>query len=242
VNTKDVNQAVQLMLASVPSPGEEAAVRRKAEILCDFATELNREFFARIGVTDIETIDSNCLANDLGGEVPDGKSFLADAFRSLTLNIPSSDLRTREDSDLHVEVVFCFTRVMLREKGSSRYRRPMTYEDAARYIVYFFAEQIMMMMRKNNWYDDLGDLFDKIERVFRRTDLPPGKIRYAILEGQSFHDHLEEMTVLVPGEDKYVMISGSDCPVLGAGYHADHIKDIVREGRCEHCGWVAERQ
>lgn len=85
-----------------------------------------------------------------------------------TLNARADQVGTDELDTAH-EFVFCKTRVIMGD--GVKLRTVFTYEEAARFILYWIMEKILQIGRKNNWdrLAQMPNLFDRMATLFNET-------------------------------------------------------------------------
>mgnify|MGYP001596821738 FL=1 len=169
---------VNEICAAIGSQSEDLAKARK---LIDFGEKVSEEILIRAGFTkpvlhkedwvpDRESFDANQLANslDLPEYTPDDHIL----SQTLTLyNVPTAlNVRNRDVGTKTIpiasEFIFCKRRVIVGD--GVKVRQVMTYEEAARYIVFWFAEKILQIIRKNEWdrMRSMPDLYDRLAELW----------------------------------------------------------------------------
>jgi hypothetical protein len=167
MGTKDLISSLCSVCAGVDGVN---GPKQWAECLINFSVETSKEVLRIAGFKEVNDSELKPRFNDnmLADKYP-----LPDGYRppdvvheySLWLVDVSSSLDTWE-SDLKIrhEFVFCKTRVIDWDDKNSRVRRVLTYEETARFIVFWFAENILRIIRKNRWdrIQQLPDLYDRL--------------------------------------------------------------------------------
>jgi hypothetical protein len=146
----------------------------KAEAICRFATQASRAVLERAGVDfrkDPKRWSQNQLADaePRDCDTPYDSDFLATLFLN---KVPSTldrkiDRCLPQDPAKLSEHIFLFKRdgrVHEMDLKTDKTRRVLTYEETARFVVFWFAERIIQITRKNEWdrVRELPDLFDRL--------------------------------------------------------------------------------
>jgi len=145
----------------------------KAHAIWGFALRTSEAILDRAGFDplDIKLWQANQLAEAEPRDGDDDResSFIATLWLTRvpsTLDaVPLSDTATYDAKA--IEHTFLFLkggRVEERDPKTRRVRRVLTYEETARFVVFWFAERIIQIIRKNEWdrVRELPDLFDRI--------------------------------------------------------------------------------
>lgn len=155
------------MINNIPQTNE--ASRHKAKILQDFATKVSEEILRRAGFDekDSEQWRSNLLAIVAGIPYTDVPQDTIGRCGLFLRNLPSS--LTGEDGNISLAhaLVFGNNRVIELNDKTGKPRRVMSYEETARFLVFWLQIKILEISRKNNWdrISGLPDLYDRIEAM-----------------------------------------------------------------------------
>jgi len=156
-----------------PHVWEEADSRRRADAIVSFACSVSEEVLKRAGITKdlpgwrfyLLAIASDQLAERpedyVGASNPSGQGRL---LMSLNLYSVPSDLSVYRGPGVAHTLIFCCDRVLFWDSPHDRPFCSKSYEDAARFVIFWLAEKILQIIRKNNWdrVSELPDLFDRL--------------------------------------------------------------------------------
>jgi hypothetical protein len=144
----------------------ESEDEKKGELLTSFTEKLSEQILLRAGLTkDSEDWEANLLA--LALDPPD--YYAPDDYlpiQALTCyNVPTAlNARSRDvgTKPMAQEFIFCRKRVVMGD--GTKIRQVLTYEETARFLVFWFAEKIMQIIRKNQWdrMQHMPELFDRL--------------------------------------------------------------------------------
>ena len=174
---------------------QDLADEHKARVICEFADKVSDEVLHRAGYVWPEDFDdtagrdmwnANEIAVDLEGDVCEDAPL--DCFRSLLLpNVPAT-LTAREHPNEATELLFGKGRVLDWNKKYHRPNRVMSYEEAARFVVFALAEKILQIIRKNEWDQmrRMVDLYDRLAHVW--THKQQGFVFLQIIPDESGDD------------------------------------------------------
>lgn len=156
-----IENAMKALLGAIREQAPEDW-KGKAEIIGEFATGLSEMIADRLGM-DADDLKF-AWAIDEG---PDGWKDLLDnrppdILFELQLSRVSSSLVVDQDSE--IMLLFCKGRVLDRTIGTGKNRRVMTYEETARFVLFWFAEKLIQIIRKNH-YDRVEKLPNLLDRL-----------------------------------------------------------------------------
>lgn len=169
-------KAVQDMLAAVPNSQDQLeTARQKADIIMTFAEQVAERLLAAFGTTS-NSNPTNCLA--AGGIDPD----VPDSFTALHLGTCNPSLlpqNSNGDFMIAWAIEFCPERVLCRpastyytpgEETEDEWLPPMTYEEAARFVIFHLMEQILQVVRAMPWdrAQNALPLLDRMETLIER--------------------------------------------------------------------------
>jgi hypothetical protein len=160
--------------------GSETEDLAKARKLIEFGEKVSEEVLIRAGfmkltlksdwLPDRESFDANQLAQalDLPDYAPDDyihRQTLTLYHVPTALNARNHDVGTKS-IPIASEFIFCKRRVIVGD--GIKVRQVMTYEEVARYIVFWFAEKILQIIRKNEWdrMRTMPDLYDRLAELW----------------------------------------------------------------------------
>lgn len=141
--------------------------KKASEQLITFSEEVSHEVLRRAGFVSPHELQPNQLALRLDGVAENAPDDMLEGSNILELyNVPASLDAVHAPKMAHA-FVFCAARVLDWDDEKERARRVMTYEEAARFILFWFAEKILQIIRKNEWdrVRTLPDLFDRLNSV-----------------------------------------------------------------------------
>lgn len=172
-----INQTVSYLISELRSiPKDTNAVersKRKVNIILEFAEKASKRILKE---ADFEYDDdegdvfyANMMAHGIATDgVPDDCFEVSDTSLYLKkvspfLNATDYDASFSESNKLH-ELVFGIDRVLDWDGKNYKIIRVMSYEEAARLVIFFFAENILNIMRENKWdrIEKLPDLYDRL--------------------------------------------------------------------------------
>jgi hypothetical protein len=164
---KMIQIAIDNLCAALGSaPQASDSFVEKAEILHDFAIKVSEEVLRRAGIDKVKNEDlweNNQLVVQAG--IPDSGA-PPDALFSLYLQgVPSTLTGTYDSFSLAHDLVCCDDRVLLWKNGDNgKFTKIFTYEEAARFLIFWLAEKILQIIRKNEWdrMKEMPDLFDRL--------------------------------------------------------------------------------
>ncbi len=118
-----------------------------------------------------------------------------DALKTASLqlhNIPTS-LDATHDSPLAHEFVFCKRRVLEWDGKRDRAHRVLTYEETARFVLFWLAEKILQITRKNEWdrVQKMTDLYERLHDVIFAPEEEPLQTAEEVSEELGFLHDLE---------------------------------------------------
>jgi hypothetical protein len=166
----------------VPQGDEEW--QRKAEIIGEFADRVSDYVLKKAGFNKKSTRNQDLWsANSIAKSQIDPEAMPDDCFTVLWLcNVPASFTTNRDYFNIAHEIAFCSKRVLLVESDytddSCKILKVMTYEEAARFVIFWLAEKILQIIRKNNWdrVKELPDLFDRLATFFVAEPQPTQRL------------------------------------------------------------------
>lgn len=172
-----INQTISYLISELRSiPKDTSAVERskhKANIILEFAEKASKRILKE---ADFEYDDdegdilyANMMAHGTAIEgVPDDCFTVNDTSLFLKkvpplLDATDFDASLSKSNLLH-ELVFGIDRVLDWDGENYKIKRIMSYEEAARLIIFFLAENILNIMRENKWdrIEKLPDLYDRL--------------------------------------------------------------------------------
>ncbi len=162
-------------LAQVPEGGDEW--QKKAKIICDFSLGVAAEVLRRVGFNDpgSEEWKANLMVDVFQGNNIDFPP--PDMFASLyLLNTPTAlDLTEEYLADYDHHLIFGQGRVLDWDSKTYSAKRVLSYEHAARLVIYWLKIKILEICRDNEQdrIAQLPDLFDRLE-AFEAAS-PPSK-------------------------------------------------------------------
>ena len=178
-----LNATISEMIGHLGSCADDC--EKQANIIIDFALDLSKLILAKAGIK-AESSNWNDLARDFSDDPPEESP--DDCFASLWLMRVSASL-TNKENDRHkeFELLFGMNRVLDWNTKTNKANRIMTYEETARFVILWFAERIVQIIRKNHWdgISTLPDLFDRLMEF----SLPPSTIKHFIWEKVIVVDH-----------------------------------------------------
>jgi hypothetical protein len=152
------------MLKNVPQDFNES--RHKAKILCDFAEKFAEEILRRLGFEkDITVEEFNLLAVAISESV--SESAPSDSFAILELYDVPLLLNADSNPPLAHVLFFGNERVLDWDDEANEPKNVMTYEEAARFVVFWLQIKILQICQANKWdrVNQLPDMFDRLARL-----------------------------------------------------------------------------
>ena len=172
--------AVNGLAALVGRPREDDW-QAKAKIVCDFATAVGKEMMRRCGF-DVaqeredwkENVPIQDFSDDTDPDAPEdvfAELWIVDVPATLTLTV--EEMETHPDAHIKCKLLFGRGRVLegkrigIGREEKLKIQRVMTYDEAARYVIFWIAEKMLQVMRKNNWdrVQHLPDLYDRLVAI-----------------------------------------------------------------------------
>lgn len=151
-------------------PQDEEQWRKKAKVICDFAENVSREVLKRAGFADSSPQNDAWLSNLLTqtvDDVPDGAP--QDAFAELFLCSVRATLTSKDnEAAQNPECTLLFGNGRAMILNGSKVQSVLNYEETARFVIFWLAEKILQIIRKNKWdrISQLPDLFDRLASFF----------------------------------------------------------------------------
>lgn len=140
---------------------------KKAEILCRFAQSVETDVLQRAHLTD-EQRRANSFVCWTVIERDEYRVPNQCCDDELLLTNPRSDLSCSWESpqkdDPDYCFYFCYDSVAEYDVVKKRIRRTMSYDEMARFIIFWFEEKILQILRKNRW-DKVSGLVDLYDRM-----------------------------------------------------------------------------
>lgn len=173
-----VAKAVEALCKELGEIGsdEVVAAKLKSTILKEFAEQVSDEVLRRAGMAGSEMGELNRLITIDGDPpfedaVPDDDNYLGCIWLH---DVPSALNQRHDGADFPQELV-CVTggvQLWIRSRNrdtDKKLNKVMSYEEAARFLIFWLAEKILQIIRKNKWdrVEQLPDLFDQLAGLFQ---------------------------------------------------------------------------
>ena len=170
MQTQVAIDALTIALKQVPS--DSAEFKNKAKIICSFACRTSEEVLVRVGFGAEDTdAKYNTQIAVLADRPDDGPPDMLDIETLQLQSVPTSLATTTETPKTAHEFVFCKSRVVEWDSQRNHVFRVLTYEETARFTIFWLAEKILQIVRKNNWdrVAQLPDLYDRLASFFSNS-------------------------------------------------------------------------
>jgi hypothetical protein len=166
-------KAVEALLSVLridPETGTEPSSTRKAKTICNFAENISDQILLRSGFE--RRVDNKWIANQLV-EVFDAsdsrEGYPGDYIQEMYLYRISSSLtssNTDRGNGEHL-LIFGNERALEWNPKTDKPHQIMTYEEAARFVIFWLAEKILQIIRKNHWdrVSTLPSLYDRLSSL-----------------------------------------------------------------------------
>jgi hypothetical protein len=162
--------AVTELLESIPQ--DDKAWEEKAKVLCVFAEEISKDTLHAAGLHEDQGDNwwYNALARTFNeGDIDD--DIPSDCFLELWLTNAPATLTANGAYSLQPEIKLFFGKGRVLD-WNSKTRKPnriMSYENAARLVIFWLMEKILKILRKNQWDRVNGDveIFDHLAQLLK---------------------------------------------------------------------------
>ncbi len=195
-----------LLTAFSEVPKDNSASRRKADILSNFAERFSEEVLQRAGLNKEDRVFGHNLLAIAHPEFVNEAS-PPDSFGCLDLYNAPSTLDATVDPHIAHTFVYGNERVLEWNNKQGTIHRTLTYDETARLVVFWLAEKVLQILKKNEWdrVNRLPDLFDRLMRLDISEPLPTGeslKVKYSLpynpgvllMSFEEFYDSIQKQT------------------------------------------------
>lgn len=176
-----VQNAIKELCALIPSSGSETKKwENAAQAICRFAQTVSDSVLLRAGFHRTHphwSCNSLVLAKGENGDILNRVN--SNTGMLLMLNKIRTDLAATQPVGDYEEHAFYFRigKVVEWDSRNDRQHRVLSYEEAARFIIFWLAEKILQICRKNEWdrIKNLPNLFDLLGKFVTSDSVPlPG--------------------------------------------------------------------
>lgn len=167
----ETQKAIEFLCRQIRPAGDEDW-SAKASIIIEFAERVGAQLLEDAGFQRNSACwGTNQLAESFRIDDEEDHERLGDIRHTegLWLLRLRSDLSHTEDDEPQVDhaLYFCYGRVVELNWKTNSVMQVMSYEEAARFVVFWLAGKILEIIRKNQWdrVSRLPDLFDRLARL-----------------------------------------------------------------------------